>query len=190
MRKLLVVAVSAGLFLTGCQTITEELPTRPRTPIAVPVPVVTVAPLPAPVPTPNLPPPSTPSPTNPPTPAPTPTPDDGSIPEDIPSNTNPVGRVVVEVRWIICNGVIVPNSHNRFDAQVGCSFYMDATPKDGSGQPTQAKSDPQWSYDSSVFSYRANSPYNPVLTGLRTGTTNVTCAIDGITRTVTMAVTN
>jgi hypothetical protein len=191
MRKLLVLALSAGVFLIGCHTITEEIPTQPTTPISVPIPVVTVAPVPAPTPggTPAptpAPTPSTPAPT--PTPAATPPPGD-DIPPNIPPNSNPVARVLIEVRWIICDGAIVPNSHNVFNAKVGCSFYMDVTPKDSSGQHTQARTDPVWSFDSSVFSYRANSPYNPVLTGLRVAWLDVTCTIDGISKTVPMAVT-
>lgn len=193
MRKLLVVAVSAGLSFIGCQTITEELPTRPRTPIAVPVPVVTVAPLPAPVPTPNLPPPSTPSPTNPPAPAPTPTPDPGNgIPDNIPDNTSPVARVIAEVRFIVCNGVIEENSHNRPYARVGCIIYLDATPKDSSGKQTQAKGTPEWSYTNpGMFRYGGNNPYTPVITAVATGTSYITCTIDGIgSNQLTMQITN
>ena len=186
MRKLVVVAWAAGVFLLGCHTITEEIPTQPTTRIAVPIPVVTVAPIPGPTPAPTPGPAPTPAPT--PSTAPTPPPGD-DIPPNIPPNTNPVARITVEVRWVICNGAIVPNSHNVFNAKVGCSFYMDATPKDSSGQHTQARSDPVWSYDSRIFSYRANSPFNPVLTGERVGWTDVTCTVDGVSKVSPMAVT-
>ncbi len=199
MRKQIGVAVSAGVLLVGCQTITEELPTRPKSSLAVPVPVVSVAPVPnpAPTPTPVLAPPGgpapapTPTPVATPTPAATPDPGDG-IPENIPSNTNPVARVIAEVRWIVCNGVIEPNSHNRPYAKVGCIIYLDATPKDANRQDTQAKGTPEWSYTNlNMFTYGGNSPYNPVITAVRTGTSYITCTIDGVpSNQLTMQITN
>jgi len=96
------------------------------------------------------------------------------------------------VRFIVCNGVIEDNSHNRPYAKVGCIIYLDATPKDGSGQHTQAKGTPERAYTNlGMFRYGGNSPYNPVITAVATGTSYITCQIDGIrSNTLTMQITN
>src|SRR3981081_1096424 len=77
----------------GCQTITEELPTRPspvRSPAGAPIPVVKIpVPVPTPAPvataTPAASPTPTPPPAAPPTPAPTPTPAPAATPTPAPN---------------------------------------------------------------------------------------------------------
>jgi hypothetical protein len=118
----------------GCQTITEELPSRPsptRSPAAVPIPVVKIpvlvaTPAPAATPTPvasatPTPAPAAnpiPSPAATPTPAPTPTPNAGSI-----------DSIRVAFFGFKCtDGQIVP--HNGWgQLPKGCTGYLTATPK-------------------------------------------------------------
>lgn len=184
MARTLSFLLTAGLVVSaGCKTITEELPTSASTPqggavVNVPIPVV-VTPIalpqpetPAPAPSPNAP-----------SPGGTPAPDgegDGDGPF-IPDNTNPVAKVLIKVFFVECNGGAVPGTDSAREASVGCRVHLDATPKDSSSKPTQAKSTPQWSYsDRSAFDVAGNSAFNPVLTVKRTGSTSISCTIDGV----------
>ena len=183
MARTLSLLLTAGLLVTaGCKTITEEMPTSASTTtggapvVNVPVPIV-VTPV-------VLPQPQSPAP-NPGTPAPgaTPVPEgqgDGDGP-DIPNNTNPVANVVIKVFFVECNGGEVPGTGSATTAPVGCRVHLDATPKDAGGSPTQTKSNPQWSYsDKSAFDVGGNSDFNPVLTVKNTGSTSISCTIDGV----------
>jgi hypothetical protein len=180
-RTLSFLMVAGFLAATGCKTITEELPTTATAPPAavpqvnVPVPVV-VTPVqlpqpqsPAPAPNPNSPSPSS-----------TPLPEgEGDGGPDIPDNRNPVARVQAKVFFVECGGGAVPGSGS--EAPVGCRVHLDATPKDAGGRPTQAKGRPQWSYtDTSAIDIAGNSPFNPVLTVKKTGSTTASCTIDGV----------
>ena len=184
MARTLSFLLAAGLVVAaGCKTITEELPTSASTPaggavVNVPIPVV-VTPVtlpqpetPAPAPSPNVP-----------SPGSTPVPDgegDGDGP-DIPDNTNPVAKVLIKVFFVECNGAAVPGTDSARQAAVGCRVHLDATPKDAGSRPTQAKSTPQWSYsDRSAIDVAGNSAFNPVLTVKRTGSTSISCTIDGV----------
>ena len=184
MARTLSLLLTAGLLVTaGCKTITEELPTSSTTTggapvVNVPVPIVVtpiVLPQPqSPAPAPN---PGTPN------PGATPVPEgqgDGDGP-DIPNNTNPVARVLIKVFFVECNGGEVPGTGSATTAPVGCRVHLDATPKDAGGSPTQTKSNPQWSYsDKSAFDVGGNSAFNPALTVKSTGSTSISCTIDGV----------
>ena len=183
MARTLSFLLAAGfLAATGCKTITEELPTSASTPsggapvVNVPVPIL-VTPV-------QLPEPQSPAPVpGAPTPNSTPVPEgegdgDGA---DIPNNTNPVARVQAKVFFVECNGGEVPGTGSASEAPVGCRVHLDVTPKDAGGKPTQAKGKPQWSYsDTSAIDIAGNSPYNPVLTVKKTGSTSISCTIDGV----------
>jgi len=105
----------------GCQTITEELPTRPspaRSP-APPIPVVTI---PVPVPTP--------APAATPSPAPTPTPAAAPTPAATPTpNAGSIDSIRVAFFGFRCtDGQTVP--HNGWgQLPRGCTGYLTATPK-------------------------------------------------------------
>jgi hypothetical protein len=184
MARTLSFLLAGGLLVaTGCKTITEELPTSASTPgggavITVPLPVVIT---PVPLPQPETP---SPAPTpGAPAPGPTPVPDgegDGDGPF-IPDNTNPVAKVLAKVFFVECNGAALPGTDSAREAAVGCRVHLDATPKDSNSKPTQVRSTPQWSYsDRSAIDVAGNSAFNPVLTVKRTGSTSISCTIDGV----------
>ena len=122
-RGLFLVVVLAG---GGCQTITEELPTRPspaKSPAAAPIPVVKI---PVPVPTPA--PAATPTPA--PTPTPTPAPAASPAPAATPApNAGSIDSIRVGFFGFKCDaGQIVP--HNGWgQLPKGCTGYLTATPK-------------------------------------------------------------
>ncbi len=177
MRKTLAVLASAAA-LVGCQTITEEMPSRPSQ-IGIPsgIPVIVV---PVPIPTPANPAP-TPPPTTPPgnptpSPNPAPPPDNGGG-SDIPNNTNPVAKLTAKIYFVECQGQIHPSTI----APVGCRVHMDVTPTDASNRHTQARGTPRWTYsNTSIVRIGGNSPYNPVLDALAPGSLVAYCEVDGI----------
>src|SRR5712691_10716136 len=111
----------------GCQTITEQLPTRPspvKSPAAAPIPVVKI---PVPVPTPA--PAATPTPAASPTPTPAPaTPAPAATPTPAP-NAGSIDSIRVGFFGFKCDdGQIVP--HNGWgQLPKGCTGYLTATPK-------------------------------------------------------------
>jgi hypothetical protein len=180
MARRLLFLLAGGLLAAGCKTITEDLPTTPST--TVNVPIVTV-PVPIQVVPVQVPQPTTPTPVpgnQSPAPNATPAPEgEGDGGPDIPNNTNPVARVFAKVFFVECNGGPVEGSGS--EAPVGCRVHLDATPKDAGGRPTQARSTPQWSYsDRGLFDVAGNSAFNPVLTVKKTGSTSISCTIDGV----------
>jgi hypothetical protein len=170
MRKTLAALASVAALL-GCQTITEDLPSRPSQ-IGIPssVPVIVV---PVPIPTP-----ASPAPTPPPgTPAPTPPPDNGGDGPDIPNNTNPVAKLTAKIYFVECQGQIHPSTV----APVGCRIHLDVTPTDQWNKHTQAKGTPRWTYtNTSIVRVGGNSAYNPVLDALAPGSLVAYCEVDGI----------
>src|SRR5437773_923655 len=121
-----------GLFLVvvlaegGCQTITEELPTRPspaKSPAGAPIPVVKI-PVPVPTPAPAATP--TPAPTATPTPAPAASPAPAATPAP---NAGSIDSIRVGFFGFKCDdGQIVP--HNGWgQLPRGCTGYLTATPK-------------------------------------------------------------
>lgn len=110
----------------GCQTITEELPTRPspaKSPAAAPIPVVKI-PVPVPTPAPAATP--TPAPSATPTPAPAATPTPAPTPAP---NAGSIDSIRVGFFGFKCDeGQIVP--HNGWgQLPKGCTGYLTATPK-------------------------------------------------------------
>lgn len=173
MRRTLALAALASAALVGCQTITEELPSRPGPIAGIPssVPVIVV---PVPIPTPANPAPTPPPPDNG-TPAPTPPPDNGG--PDIPNNTNPVARLTAKIYFVECQGQIHPSNV----APVGCRIHLDVTPTDASNRHTQARGTPRWTYsNTSIVRVGGNSAYNPVLDALAPGSLVAYCEVDGI----------
>lgn len=171
----------AVLTVTGCKTITEELPTSSSPTsgdpvVNVPFPV-TVTPVTLPRPESSTPSPAPSGGTTSPIPDPT---DDGSD-EFIPDNRNPVAKVTAKVFFVECGGGAVPGSENASTAEVGCRVHLDTTPKDAAGKPTQPKGGPKWFYsDTSSISVGGNNPYTPVLTVKKTGSTSAYSVIDGV----------
>jgi hypothetical protein len=126
LRATLVVGI--GVLGAGCQTITEEMPTRATPPVAV-NPIVIVIPIDTPATTP-APVTSTPAPTTPtPRPTPNPTPVPAATPTPAP-NRGPIDSIRVGFFGISCkNGKPTPrNGERRLPA--GCTGYVTATPKD------------------------------------------------------------
>jgi hypothetical protein len=160
--------VAVAVCFVACQTLTEELPTRPTQSPGGPT---TIAPIPvAPAPTPG------PTPITVATPSPEPTPAGGGA--DIPNNKNPVARADAKVTGLYCNNQPMPVSTS---APVGCIIRLDVTPKDGSGQNTQARTDPVWYWSNTSFWVsHGGSAYNPTMLGIAPGSTGVYCTVDGI----------
>lgn len=126
LRATLVVGI--GVLGAGCQTITEEMPTRATSPVAV-NPIVIVIPVSTPATTP-APVTATPAPT---TPAPNPTPNPTPVPAATPTpapNRGPIDSIRVGFFGIECkNGKPKPRNGER-RLPVGCIGFVTATPKD------------------------------------------------------------
>jgi hypothetical protein len=105
----------------GCQTVVEEMPTRPN-PIST-VPIVVVVPIANPVVAPTPAPAATPAPAPEPRATPTPAPD--SNPEKGPIDSIRVGFFGISCK----NGKTAPRNGER-RLPVGCTGYVTATPKD------------------------------------------------------------
>jgi hypothetical protein len=181
MRRDLALLLAPALILAGCQTITEELPTRP-TPqlVTVPIPVVVVPvpnPNPAPAPAPN------PAPNPNPAPAPAPTPKPDPNPEPPP---NPAGGTVVKVGLKVyfvedSNGVPIPGSEGATSALVGQRVHLDSTPKDASNKPTTPKGQPSWNYSNpGLVNVSGKNPYTPVLNVKGKGSMSIDVEVDGV----------
>ena len=126
--------MAAGALLVGgwgCQTITEELPSRatpvtlsPALPVVVTIPVPVPTPAPVATPTPAASP--TPSPAATPTPGPTPTPTPTATPTPNPGS---IDSIRVGFFGFKCtDGQTVPNNGAR-QLPRGCTGYLTATPK-------------------------------------------------------------
>jgi hypothetical protein len=169
-----------AMAVSGCKTITEELPTTANEPngapvINVPVPLrVTPVTIPQAAPTPA------PTSQNP-TPNQAPVIEDDGDGEDIPDNQSPVQRVTAKVFFVECGGGAVPGSENATQAAVGCRVHLDTTAKDAGGRPTQPRGNPQWTYsDRSSFSVGGRNPFTPVLTITAPGSVRIHSTIDGV----------
>jgi hypothetical protein len=119
----------------GCQTITEELPTRPspaKSPVApiplVKIPVLVATPAPAATPTPAASATPTPAPAANPTPSPTATPTPTPAPTPTP-NAGSIDSIRVAFFGFKCtDGQIVPHN-GAGQLPKGCTGYLTATPK-------------------------------------------------------------
>lgn len=114
-------AFAVILLAVGCQTIVEDMPTRPD-PVAV-SPIVVVIPIGAPAP-------ANPTPVTP-TPAPTPAPTPKPAPSATPApDRGPIDSIRVGFFGISCkNGKPTPRNGER-RLPVGCTGFVTATPKD------------------------------------------------------------
>jgi hypothetical protein len=120
LRGLTAVAVLAAG--AGCQTITEELPTRPSpvgmVPIVIVIPISNSGAAPTPAPTPTT------------APAPDPAPTPAPAPTAAPVDRGPIDSIRVGFFGISCrNGKATPRNGER-KLPVGCTGYVTATPKD------------------------------------------------------------
>jgi hypothetical protein len=180
----LAIVVTGVASLTGCHTITEDLPSRPSAisggpgsipVIVVPVPVQTALPVPSPSP------PDAPAPN--PNPRPTATPDSGGgggggSPTN---NTSPVARLNASVYFVECGGVPLPGTSRATTAPVGCRVHLDTTPRDASNAPTNPQGTPRWTYSNpGLISVAGSSPFNPVITAKGPGHVDVFAEVDGV----------
>jgi hypothetical protein len=130
-----VIAVAVFAVGSGCQTITEEMPTRPN-PLTSTPPIVIVIPIGNPQPAPAATPAATPAPTPNPTPNPTPAPTPTATPKPDPG---PIDSIRVGFFGISCkNGKTAPRNGER-RLPVGCTGYVTATPKDKNNIDVPAK---------------------------------------------------
>jgi hypothetical protein len=180
MRRCLATLVLVGLLVAlGCQTITEEMPSRPDVvsgpgnliPVVVPVPVpAPTNPAPAPTPTPN------PGPTPQPTPRPNPT------PTPPPGGSGAVARVGAKVYFVECNGQPIPNSENAGQVSVGCRIHMDCTPKDANNNVVWNSGPPSWSFtNEGIISVNRYDDFTPTVRAVATGTFAATCTVERVT---------
>jgi hypothetical protein len=98
---------------------------------------------------------------------------------DIPNNTAPVVEVGAHFFFAECNGSVI--GYDDY-APVGCRIHLDATAKDASRKPTQAKGPPQWSFAGDVGNVSVNTytSYTPALMGLAPARLTAWCTIDGV----------
>jgi hypothetical protein len=175
------------LALTGCQTITEDLPARATTVIPVPTPVIipvpspliipTPAPAPAPAPNPNPNPNPNPQPN--PTPAPTPKPEPAPAPP--PANSSGgCARIGAKVFFVEAGGDIVPNSEFATSANVGDRIHFDATCKNEDNRPIDSKTAPRWSFNTDLVNVSSKNDWTPVATVKKAGELSVYVEADGV----------
>jgi hypothetical protein len=172
---------------TGCQTITEEMPTRsnpiaPALPIVVVVPISnpgtpTTSPSTSPVAAPTPAPAATPAPTPAPNPAATPAPDKG-----------PIDSIRVGFFGISCkNGKTAPRNGER-KLPVGCTGYVTATPKDKNNIDVPSRihgPDIDWDlmWGSGTVDVRNPtfpSDFNKDVVGLRVGEFSLCATVKGV----------
>ncbi len=126
---------------------------------------------------------ATPSPTVPTTLAPSPepaaTPADG--PDCIHDNDHPVERVNLGVYFVECGGEPVPGSTGSRSMPVGCRLHLNATPRDGSNQPTCSREWPTWSVnDPDLVGGGGGATFTPTYTALSPGVLRIECSVDGV----------
>lgn len=183
------VALGLGVLGAGCQTVVEEMPTRPS-PITTSNPIVIVIPIgnppatPAPVtPTPGPTPAATPKPA--PTPAATPTPAPPPAPGP---DRGPIDSIRVGFFGISCkNGKPTPRNGER-RLPVGCVGYVTATPKDSRNIDVPARvhgPDIAWRLmwgNGTVEVKRPTfaSDFNKDLLGLRPGEFSLCATVKGV----------
>jgi hypothetical protein len=173
-------AVVLLLAVGACSTIREEMPTSPTNNGTTVVPSIPVVVVPAPVPVPTSAPapapgPTTPSPT---TPRPNPAPPSGG--HDDFSNL-PVTQVTAGVHSYLRNGRLVPTGGTEF--RVGDVVYLNCTPRDENGSPTNAHGPLQAWFISGDAAYdvTATNTFNPDLVARGAGTVNIACRVNDIT---------
>lgn len=182
MRRVLL-AISALVLGSACQTITEELPARP-TPISagpvVLVPVPSPTPITGPAPTPGAP---APAPTpGAPAPAPTPgapAPNPGG---QIPTNTNPPVRLNAKVYFVECEGRAVSGEYST-EARIGCRVHFDVTPRDANNQHTQTRNIPRWTFSPPEIGdgTSTRTGFTPAIRVTGAGTFSAYAEADGLT---------
>jgi hypothetical protein len=176
-------AVVLLLGIGACTTIREEMPTAPtsspNSPVVAPIPVVVV---PVPLPQPTSAPPSNPAPNTPSTPGnprpnPTPAPSGGG--SDF--TNNPVTQVTAGVHSYLRGGRLVPTGGTEF--KVGDVIYLNCTPRDEGGSPTNAHGPLQaWFINGdAAHSVSATNTFNPDLVAQGPGTVNIACRVNDIT---------
>jgi hypothetical protein len=119
-------------------------------------------PAPAPAPNPN------------PNPAPNPGGGDGF-------SNNPVTQVTAGVHSYLRNGRLVPTGGTEF--KVGDVVYLNCTPRDEDGRPTNAHGPLQAWFISGDANYNvtATNTFNPDLQANGPGRVNIACRVDNIT---------
>jgi hypothetical protein len=176
MRPILL-ALVVGAMGAACQTITEELPSRPD-PINVqpnlappPAPLV-VIPVPQPTPVAEERPPGNPA----------PNPGNGNPNGQIPTNTNPAVRLGAKVFFVECNGREIPGSEGSTEAQIGCRIHFDVTPKDAQNQHTQVRQIPRWTFSPASIAggVSEKTQFTPTISATGGGTLTAYCEADGI----------
>jgi hypothetical protein len=173
-RLLAVLAAS-----TGCQTVVEDLPSRPTSPLNA-APILVVVPVPSGgVPAPAATPTPTPTPAAP-TPAPTATP----TPE-----RGPIDSVRVAFFGINCKDVgKTPPNNGRRELPVGCIGYVTATPKDKNNVDVPASvhgPDVDWELRAGsgivdVLPPTFPNVFNKDLRGRRTGEFSLCATVKGV----------
>lgn len=196
MRRHALAVVVVPFVLAACQTITEELPTRPGPvtvgggPVSSPAPVVVV---PVPIPSPTPPPANTnpapapapttqpaPTPTAQPAPQPTPPPSGGGPGGQVPTNTSPAVRLNARVYFVECNGQKVADAWAT-EAPVGCRIHFDVTPRDAGNEHTQVRQTPRWTFSpASIVNKGSDEGFNPTVTAKAVGTLTAWAEADGI----------
>jgi hypothetical protein len=186
-RRLLAAIFMAGVAVTSCKVITEEMPAGPS-PIDTPTPKGTNGPKKTPrageTPTaePTAAPTATPTakPTK--TPEPEPTEDDG---RDIPDNDNPVVKVGAVVYYVSCPEGVIWGSKFATEGPARCNVRLDCTPKDEFNKHTRPQGEPVWTFggdaNSRHLSWPRSNPFTPQLHGdNKPGTFTAYVRVDGV----------
>jgi hypothetical protein len=177
---------SAVVLLLGvgaCTTIREEMPTTPTSTAGNQVvPSIPVVVVPAPLPQPTSAPPTTPAPNTPSTPGnprpnPTPAPNGGG--SDF--TNNPVTQVSAGVHSYLRNGRLIPTGGTEF--KVGDVIYLNCTPRDEGGSPTNAHGPLQgWFINGdAAYDVTSTNTFNPDLVAKGPGSVNIACRVNDIT---------
>jgi hypothetical protein len=173
--------------LTGCQTITEEMPTRSSSPISPTLPIVVVVPISNPGTPGSAPAAPTPAPTA--TPAPVATPTPAPQPTAAPApDRGPIDSIRVGFFGISCkNGKAEPRNGER-KLPVGCTGFVTATPKDKNNIDVPARihgPDISWNlmWGNGTVDVRKPtfpSDFNKDVAGLRVGEFSLCATVKGV----------
>jgi hypothetical protein len=186
MRRVPWVALLGALAIWGCQTITEELPSRPS-PVSTtqPIPVIVVpVPVPssAPAPTPTAAPAPNPTPQQPqPTPRPQPTSQPQPQPQPQPGGSGRIARVGAKVFFLECGGNMVPGSERATETELGCRIHYDCQGKDADNNPVDPRNTPSWTFSpDSLVRVNNSTDFTPTAQTRGRGTVCAWAVMDGV----------
>ncbi len=124
-------------------------------------------------------------------PSPSPSPSSAPAPQDEPAaapspdciheSDHDVASVSLAVYFLECGGDPIPGSKDMTKVPVGCRVHLNATPRDGMGAPTCARSWPVWQLGPpELVTGGGGDTFTPAFTAQAEGPLWVRCIVDGV----------